>query len=114
MKTFVGFLVGALAFVSVAAAQEKTPEKQVVVGVFGGVLGQQLRKNIESFTEPRGINAVFVEGTASELFAKVAAQKENPQIDLFMGNVLTFTGAKGQGLTAPLKPELVPNLERVL
>lgn len=94
-------------------SQEAKKEDRLVIGIFGGALAKQFRANIEQFTKPLGVTAVFVEGTAAQLYARAAAQKSNPQMDLFLGNILTFTAAKSADLTVPLKRELVPNLADV-
>src|SRR5690348_7702847 len=51
-------------------AQEPKNESRVVVGIFGGLLGQRLRATVESYTKANGVEAVFVEGTGNDLLAK--------------------------------------------
>jgi putative spermidine/putrescine transport system substrate-binding protein len=88
-------------------------EDRVVVGIYGGLLGQRLRGVIDAYTKPLGVEAVFVEGTSNDLLAKVRAQKSNPQMDLFVGNDQTFALAKSLELIEKLDPVLVPNLNKI-
>ena len=100
-----------------ALAQTATPTPQIggrlVVGMVGGLLGKELRGLIDGHLKPLGVETVYVEGTTNDLLAKVRAQKDNPQIDLFIGNDRTFALAKSLGLIEKLDPKLVPNLARV-
>ncbi len=86
---------------------------RLVVGMVGGLLGQELRGLIDAYVKPLGVETVYVEGTTNDLLAKVRAQKGNPQIDLFIGNDRTFALAKSLDLIEKLDPKLVPNLARV-
>jgi putative spermidine/putrescine transport system substrate-binding protein len=86
---------------------------RLVVGMVGGLLGQELRGLIDAYAKPLGVETVYVEGTTNDLLAKVRAQKGNPQIDLFIGNDRTFALAKSLDLIEKLDPRLVPNLARV-
>lgn len=98
---------------SAQTAQPPTYEKKVVIGIFGGNLGQQLRTIIDGFTKPLGVETVYVEGTSNGLLAKVRAQRNEPQMDLFVGNDQTFALAKTLGLLAKLNPAIVTNLQYV-
>lgn len=107
-----------LVVVASTAAEAQNPEipkneKRIVIGTFGGLLGQQLRAIIDGYAKPLGIETVYVEGTSNGLLAKVRAQRNNPQLDLFVGNDQTFLVAKSLGLIAKLDPKLVPNLQYV-
>lgn len=95
------------------AAQEPKLENRVVVGIFGGLLGQQLRGFIDPYMKPLGVEVVYVEGTSNDHLAKVRAQRANPQTDLFVGNDQTFAVAKSLGLVAKIDPKLVPNIGKV-
>ncbi|MEJ0070630.1 MAG: extracellular solute-binding protein [Pseudomonadota bacterium] len=108
-------LVVALATFPVLAQSPAAPklEDRVVVGIYGGLLGQRLRTAIDEFTKPLGVEAVYVEGTSNDLLAKARAQKSNPQMDLFVGNDQTFAVAKSLDLLEKLDPALMPNLAKV-
>jgi putative spermidine/putrescine transport system substrate-binding protein len=102
---------GCLAFP--VLAQAPTAASRLVVGVVGGTLGQEFRTRILEFTKPANVETVFVEGTTTDLLARVRAQKDNPQIDLFIANDRTFATAKSLGLLEKLDPKLIPNLSKV-
>ena len=91
------------------AAQPKPGEARVVIAIFGGLLGKAVRENVEAYTKPLGIQAVFVESASADILAKVRAQKSAPQYDLALLNDQTFVVAKGLGLLAKIDLAEVPN-----
>ena len=54
-----------------AGAQPKPAEGRVAIATFGGLLGKAVRENVELFTKPLGIQAVFVESASADILAKV-------------------------------------------
>jgi putative spermidine/putrescine transport system substrate-binding protein len=109
-------LLGLLLAPVVASAQapaEPKLEDRVVVGIYGGLLGQRLRAAIDGYTKPLGVEAVYVEGTSNDLLAKARAQKSNPQMDLFVGNDQTFALAKSLELLEKINPALVPTIAKM-
>lgn len=106
----------AVLFAFPAAGQTATEPKlqgRLVVGIFGGLVGQELREVIDGYAKPLGVEPVYVEGTANDLLAKARAQKGSPQMDVFVGNNQTFALAKSLELIEKLDPALVPNLARI-
>ena len=92
-----------------AGAQPKPAEGRVVIATFGGLLGKAVRENVELFTKPLGIQAVFVESASADILAKVRAQRAAPQYDLVLLNDQTFVVAKALGLIERLDPAETPN-----
>ena len=84
-------------------------ENRVVIATFGGLLGKLVRENVELYTKPLGIQAVFVEAASADILAKVRAQRSAPQYDLALLNDQTFIVAKSLGLLAKLDFAEVPN-----
>jgi putative spermidine/putrescine transport system substrate-binding protein len=106
----------AFAFALPLAAQTAAPPAsggRLVIGLFGGLTGQKLRAIIDGYAKPLGIETVYVEGTSSDMLAKVRAQKNNPQMDLFFGNDQTFALAKSFGLIEKINPALAPNAANI-
>lgn len=95
------------------ATTEPRIEARVVVGIFGGLLGRQLRDLIDSYVRPLGVQAVYVEGTSNDLLARARAQAGNPQMDLFVGNDQTFQLAKSLRLIERIDPRLVPEIANI-
>ena len=98
-----------LLLAATAQAQPKPAENRVVIATFGGLLGKAVRENVERFTKPLGIQAVFVESASADILAKVRAQRASPQFDLALLNDQTFVVARDLGLLAPIDPAEVPN-----
>ena len=101
--------LGLAAIAGPVLAQPRPAEARVVIATFGGLLGKLVRANVEQFTKPAGIDAVFVEGGSADILAKVRAQKAAPQFDLALLNDQTFVVARALGLIAPLDKAEVPN-----
>ncbi len=94
-----------------ALAQPVPGENRVVIATFGGLLGKLVRENVELYTKPLGIQAVFVEAGSADILAKIRAQRSAPQFDLALLNDQTFVVAKSLGLVQKLDPAEVPNLK---
>ena len=93
-------------------AQVLKGEKRIVIN-FWWFTGKQLRAIIDPYTKQLGVEAVYVEGTSNGLLAKVRASRDNPQLDLFVGNDQTFEVAKSLGLLEKLDPQFVTNLKYI-
>lgn len=91
------------------AAAQAPGESRVVIATFGGLLGKLVRENVELYTKPLGIQAVFVEAASADILAKIRAQRSAPQYDLALLNDQTFVVAKNLGLVAKLDLADVPN-----
>lgn len=94
-----------------AHAEEKPGETKFVIATFGGLLGKQVRENIELYTKPRGIQATFVEAGSADILAKIRAQRNAPQYDLVLLNDQTFIVGKALGLVQKIDPAEVPNAQ---
>jgi putative spermidine/putrescine transport system substrate-binding protein len=94
----------------VGAAQ---PE-ELVVTVFGGTLEKAWRANvIEPFEKQFNAKVRVVSGLSVENLAKLRAQKDNPEIDVFMFDTpIALIGAK-EGLLETLDATRIPNLNNV-
>jgi putative spermidine/putrescine transport system substrate-binding protein len=105
-------LLAAPAVIGQAVAQAPA-ENRVVIATFGGLLGKLVRENVELYTKPLGIQAVFVEAASADILAKVRAQRSAPQYDLALLNDQTFVVAKSLGLIQKLDPAEVPNVRQL-
>ena len=85
--------------------------QEVVLATWGGAWGKAFQEAaIEPFEKATGIKVRVIYGVSSTNLAQVAAQKENPQID-----VITMVAGDGiaawqRGLTAALDPREIPAL----
>jgi putative spermidine/putrescine transport system substrate-binding protein len=96
---------------SIAAAQPAGVESEVVMATFGGSIEQFVRAEVvPAFEKATGIKVRIVVGTALSNFAKVAAAKSKPDIDVYWSNELTHAAGKQQGLYEKLDPKVVTNL----
>lgn len=110
LKNGIKGLVALLAMVCLAGSAHAADSKQVVIGIWGGTWGEYLRGVIDKFAKPRNIQVTYVEGTSSGLLSKAVAQRNRPQMDIFLGNETTMAQARNLGVAAPLDPGIVKNL----
>lgn len=88
--------------------------EELVTTVFGGTLEKAWRTNvIEPFEKQNNVRVRVVTGLSVENLAKLRAQKDNPQIDVFMFDTpIALVGAK-EGLLETLDAARIPNLKNV-
>lgn len=104
-------LLGALA-PAVVRAQSAEPE--VVMATFGGTIEQFVRAEIvPAFEKATGIKVKLLVGTALSNYAKIAAARNSPDIDIYWSNELTHAAGKQQGLYDKLDTKVVTNLADV-
>lgn len=102
-----------LAVSSPFAVYAGEPE-ELLVTVFGGTLEKAWRANvIEPFEKEYNARVRVVSGLSVENLAKLRAQKDNPEIDVFMFDApIALIGAR-EGLLETLDPERIPNLRNL-
>jgi putative spermidine/putrescine transport system substrate-binding protein len=88
--------------------------EELVTTVFGGTLEKAWRENvIRPFEKQFNARVRVVSGLSVENLAKLRAQKDNPEIDVFMFDTpIALIGAK-EGLLETLDPARIPNLNNV-
>jgi putative spermidine/putrescine transport system substrate-binding protein len=95
-------------------AQPAGYESEVVMATFGGTIEQFVRAEVvPAFEKATGIKVKIVVGTALSNFAKIAASRANPEVDVYWSNELTHAAGKQQGLYEKLDPKIVTNLADV-
>jgi len=104
----------ALAAILTPAVGAAGEPEELVTTVFGGTLEKAWRTNvIEPFEKQNNVRVRVVTGLSVENLAKLRAQKDNPQIDVFMFDTpIALVGAK-EGLLETLDASRIPNLRNV-
>jgi putative spermidine/putrescine transport system substrate-binding protein len=98
----VGF-AGALALPAVARAQQRFAGREIVATSFGGP-GQEIAQKqvydwLMATTGARGTQAPLL---SAQAFARMRAEKEAPQVDMFLFSGGQEIPAKAEGLTQPI------------
>jgi putative spermidine/putrescine transport system substrate-binding protein len=106
--------VAALGVLAVGERAQAGEPEELVVTVFGGTLEKAWRTNvIQPFEKQFNARVRVVSGLSVENLAKLRAQKDNPEIDVFMFDTpIALMGAK-EGLLETLEPARIPNLNSV-
>ncbi|MER2535164.1 MAG: extracellular solute-binding protein [Rhizobiaceae bacterium] len=107
--TGLALLVGAaLTTVQTAMAQEK-----VVIASFGSLWQEVLETALEPFEKENNVEVRFTAGSSSDNVTRAIAAKANPDVDVVMGEEMTFTQGMAAGIFEKLDPAVVTNLAKV-
>jgi len=87
---------------------------ELVVAVFGGTFEKAWRANvIAAFEKEHNARVRVVTGLSAENFAKLRAQKDNPQMDVVTFDAPFALSAAREGLLETLDGQKIPNLGQV-
>ena len=106
----VAFLVSVITGTLVAEPQVETKPDKVVV--YASVDEANAKKILDAFTADTGITASFVHLSSGPALARITAEKNNPQADVWLGAPNeNHIIAKDEGLTVAYKSAAVNSLE---
>ena len=106
----VALLVG-LGLVAVGSRPAGAQGDELVVAVFGGTFEKAWRANvIQAFERENNVRVRVVTGLSGENFAKLRAQKDNPQMDVVTFDAPFALVAAREGLLETLDAQRIPNL----
>ncbi len=97
-----------------AMAQDKS--KQVYFLSWGGTIQTMLEKEgwADQFAKDTGYTVTLVpKATSSEIIATAVAQKDKPQVDVVMCDLIAFMQGTAQGVFAKIDPAKVPNMAKM-
>lgn len=108
----VALAVLAIAATPAARAQNKT----VYFLSWGGTVQEALEKEgwNKKFKEATGYDVVLVpKATGPEIIAAAIAQKDKPQVDVVLTDLLPFMAGDDQGIFAPIDAAAIPNMSKM-
>lgn len=87
-------------------------EGQLIISVWGGTTEEWFRAHVEPlFTEMYpNVEVVYDVGGMSARYNKLLAQKNSPEIDLFVSTSEAAVSAVQEGLLSPINPDNIPNM----
>ena len=98
------------------AAQAQDKSKQVYFLSWGGTIQTMLEKEgwADQFAKDTGYTVTLVpKATSGEIIATAVAQKEKPQVDVVMCDLIAFLQGTDQGVFAKIDPAKVPNMAKM-
>lgn len=99
------------AFGSPASAQDKKP---LVFMTWGGVWQQAFDIIAKEYQAKTGQPvSIIVQGAGEAGLARVIAQKDKPEIDLWSTNMINYERARKAGVLAPIDKSAVPNTAKM-
>jgi putative spermidine/putrescine transport system substrate-binding protein len=98
------------------AAQAQDKSKQVYFLSWGGTIQTMLEKEgwADQFAKDTGYTLTLVpKATSGEIIATAVAQKEKPQVDVVMCDLIAFMQGTDQGIFAKIDPAKVTNMAKM-
>ena len=88
-------------------------EGEMIISVWGGSTEEWIRSTVEpKFNEMYpNVTVVYDVGGMSDRYNKLLAQKETPEIDLFVSSVEALVSAINEDLVSPLNRDNIPNMD---
>lgn len=103
--------IGAALLAGAAMSGSALAQKEIVLATWGGTWGKAITdKAIQPFEKETGIKVKVISGVSLANMQMVAAQRDNPQVDLIMVTVQDAVNAHNDGLLSSLDPKEIPNL----
>ena len=96
-----------------SAQQVSDYEGELIISVWGGVTEEWIREKVEpvfleSYPE---VTVIYDVGGMSARYNKLLAQKDSPEIDLFISTSEAVIAAINEELVVPINPDNIPNME---
>lgn len=113
MKTFNASLGAVLIGGLMAGAGTAQAEGTVVVASFGSLWQEVLEEALVPFEEENDVDVRFTAGSSTDNVTRAIAARNNPDVDIVMGEEMTFTQGLQEGIFAPLDSAVVTNLANV-
>jgi len=101
---------GGALLVSNAAAAQQT----VVIASFGSLWQEVLEKALAPFERENNVKVRFTAGSSSDNVTRAIAAKDRPDVDVVMGEEMTFAQGLQAGIFAKLDPAAIPNLAKAV
>jgi putative spermidine/putrescine transport system substrate-binding protein len=105
----VAVLGGALLFSNAAMAQQT-----VVVASFGSIWQEVLEKALAPFETENNVKVRFTAGSSVDNVTRAIAAKNRPDVDVVMGEEMTFAQGVQADIFTKLDPAAIPNLAKVV
>jgi putative spermidine/putrescine transport system substrate-binding protein len=106
---------GALAAPLIIGRRASADEKSITVGIYTGLQGDVVRKQIiPPFEAKHGCKVYTTQGVTLEQIALMRASRNNPKYSVMFVDDIGVALAKGEGLIEKLPAEQIPSMERVL
>jgi putative spermidine/putrescine transport system substrate-binding protein len=101
------------ALFAVSGARAADPQT-VVVASFGSLWQDALEKAMAPFEAEHNVKIRYTAGSSSDNVARAIAARNHPDVDIVMGEEMTFTQGHQAGIFDKLDPAVVTNLAAVV
>lgn len=103
-------VAASLPFAAALAAEPGT----VVFAQYGGLWQQTLQKALAPFEAEHNVRIRYVPGSSTDSVARAIAARNNPDVDVVLGEEMSFGLGHQEGIWEKLDPAIVTNLNAVV
>ena len=86
----------------------------VVLASYGSVWQEALEKALKPFEAENKVKVRFTAGSSADNVARAIAARNRPDVDVVMGEEMTFGQGRGEGIFEKLDPAIVKNLANIV
>jgi len=86
----------------------------VVLASYGSVWQEKLEIALKPFEAENKVRVRFTAGSSNDNVVRAIAAKNRPEVDVVMGEEMTFGQGRSAGIFEKLDPGLVPNLKNIV
>ena len=86
----------------------------VVLASYGSVWQEALEKALKPFEAENKVKVRFTAGSSTDNVARAIAARNRPDVDVVMGEEMTFGQGRGEGIFEKLDPAIVKNLANIV
>lgn len=102
-----------LPFAAAPSARAADPQT-VVLASYGSIWQDALEKALAPWESEHNVKVVFTAGSSADNVARAIAARNHPDVDVVMGEEMTFTQGHDAGIFVKLDPAVVTNLKSVV
>ncbi|MGH6896155.1 MAG: extracellular solute-binding protein [Geminicoccaceae bacterium] len=85
-----------------------------MIASFGSLWQEVLEEALAPWAEENGVEVRFTAGSSTDNVTRAIAARNNPDVDVVMGEEMTFTLGLQEGVFEKLDPTIVTNLDKVV
>ena len=89
-------------------------QETVVIASFGSLWQEVLEEALAPWAEENNVEVRFTAGSSTDNVTRAIAARNNPDVDVVMGEEMTFTLGVQEGVFEKLDPTIVTNLDKVV
>ena len=100
--------------VATLAAPSALAQETVVLASYGSIWQEALEKALAPFEQEHKVKIRFTAGSSNDNVARAIAARNRPEVDVVMGEEMSFGQGRAAGIFEDLDPAVVTNLKDIV